>query len=62
MGYKTISKQFEVPLFYSKEEYSRQLPILPGVDIPPNSTQGQTVQCSEKLQKTHELHLRPQLA
>lgn len=29
----------------------------PEVDIPENSTQGQTDQCSEILQKTQELHL-----
>ena len=34
-----------------------QLPIFQGVDVPASLHQGQTVQCSEKLQKPQELHL-----
>lgn len=46
---------------------SRQLPVLPRVDIPANSPQGQTLQRSDKLQKNpknkkQNKSYRPQLA
>lgn len=37
---------------------SRQLPIFPGLDVPRNWPQGQTVQRSDKLQETQELDMR----
>lgn len=40
-------------------KYSGWLEFFPGVGFPANSPQGQIVQCSEKLQKAQELHLRP---
>ena len=50
---------------FTSGKYSRQLSIFQGMNVPASSPQGQTVQCSERLQKTQELHLRlyePQLA
>lgn len=43
---------------FTSRRYSRQLSTFPGVNIRANSPQGQTMQWSEKLQTTQELHLR----
>jgi len=43
---------------FTSGKHSRQLTISPGVDVPASSFRGQTVQCSEKLQETQEVHLR----
>jgi len=70
-GYKVISKLFRVH-HSAVKDYSQVENIqdscqsFPGVDASASSPQGQTVQCSEKLQKKkQQLHLRlyrPQLA
>lgn len=43
---------------FASGKHSRAVPVFPVVDVPANLSQGQTVQCSEELQKTQELQLR----
>ena len=70
-GYKAINKlcgvhhATERKRLFTSGKLSRLWPVFSAADVPASSLQGQTVRCSEKLQKTQELHLRldgPQLA
>lgn len=56
-GYKGICKQFEVHYFtvkrlFTSRKHLKQLSIFPGVDVPANSPQGQTMKCSKETVST----------
>lgn len=64
-GYNAISKQFQDIHSTRKKILSKWKTFEALTSLPGNNSQGQTVQCSEKMQKTPEVHLRvysPELA